>query len=390
MQTPTRWLIAVLVSLIAVPFPAAASDMQLTEAQALARETDPQLERLAAEIRAAESRAVAAGERPDPKLTLGTANVPVPDFSLSDEPMSQLRLGVSQRFPGRQALDAATSAERTEAQRLRAKAALRRLELDREMRDLWLNLQHERALLDIERRRAETLDELVEVLATHQRSDRAYQTAVLSGSARRVRLERVLADRRAEITRLRAALTERLDPTPLPQRLEPAALEPPEATPRPNHPEIELALQAIARADAGISAARAAFKPSWEAAFGIGQRFGDTPAGAPSETLINATLSIDLPLFTGNRQARRLDAARAEREAAATTPVAVRRNLRARADGARERYADYAAVVEQYGDEVLDCSPTVKTPRQDATATTARRSMPCSKRAWPASTARPS
>ena len=139
-----------------------------------------------------------------------------------------------------------------------------------------------------------------------------------------------------------------------------------------------------------ISAARAAFKPSWEAAFGIGQRFGDTPAGAPSETLINATLSIDLPLFTGNRQARRLAAARAEREAAATTPVAVRRNLRARAEGARERYADYAGVVKHYDDGVLELLADREERRQDATATTARRSMPCSKRAWPASTARPS
>lgn len=354
MQTPNRWGVFAILLLIAAGHPAAVMAMSLAEAQALAREHDPELERLAAEIRAAESRAVAAGELPDPKLSLGAMNVPVPGFSLSDEPMSQLQLGISQRFPARAARDAARAVELTRADKLEAQIALRRLQLDREVRDTWLELQYELELLEIEERRGDVLDQLVEALGTRQEADRVYQTEVLSGSARLARLERSKADRRARISQLRAVLAERLDPAPLPQRLAPATIEAPDVVTATNHPAIRTAQQAVEQAERSVSAARAAFKPGWEAGFGVGQRFGDTPMGAPSETLVSATVSIDLPLFTRNRQSKELEAARAARSAAETEPVAVRRNLQARADSAAERHRDYAGLAEDYRKEVIE------------------------------------
>lgn len=354
MQTPNRWGAIAIVLIFVAGYPATAMTMSLAEAQALAREHDPELERLAAEMRAAESRAVAAGELPDPRLSLGAMNVPVPEFSLTDEPMAQLQIGISQRFPARAARAAARAVEQSRAGRLSAQAARRRLELDREIRDVWLELQYERELLDIEQRRGEVLDELVETLGTRQQADRVYQTEVLSGSARRARLERSLADRRARISQLRAALAERLDPAPLPRRLAPARVQPPETAPGKDHPAVRVALQSVEEADRKVSAAKAAFRPGWEAGFGLGQRFGDTPMGAPSETMVNATVSIDLPLFTRNRQSQSLEAARASRSAAATEPVAVRRQLEARAQSARERHRDYARLAEQYRGDVIE------------------------------------
>lgn len=354
MQTPNRWGVIAILSLMAAGLPAATIAMSLAEAQALAREHDPELERLAAEIRAAESRAVAAGELPDPKLRLGAMNVPVPGFSLSDEPMAQLQLGISQRFPASAARDAARAVEHSRADKLEAQFSLRQLQLDREVRDAWLELQYEIELLDVEERRGEVLDQLVEALGTGQQADRIYQTEVLSGSARRARLERSKADRRARISQLRAVLAERLDPAPLPQRLAPARIEAPEAVTTTDHPAIRLAQQAVEQADRAVMAARAAFEPGWEAGFGVGQRFGNTPMGAPSETLVSATISIDLPLFTRKRQSMTLEAARASRSAAETEPVATRRNLQARAESAAERHRDYARLAESYRQEVIE------------------------------------
>jgi hypothetical protein len=48
---------------------------------------------------AIESMSVAAGTLPDPKVSLGLANVPVDTFDFNQEPMTQFKLGVTQMFP---------------------------------------------------------------------------------------------------------------------------------------------------------------------------------------------------------------------------------------------------------------------------------------------------
>jgi outer membrane protein TolC len=248
---------------------------------------------------------------------------------------------------------AARALERARAGTLDARARQRRLQVRHRVRELWIDLQHQRALLDVVARKAEVLEALTANLAAGQGADRADQNAVLSSRARRARLDKQRADLSARIADRRAELAQWLDGASLPRRLPLARLEPPEVIALDGHPELAVAEREIDEAEQHVAAARAAFQPGWEAAFGVGQRFGDTPPGAPSDTLINATVSIDLPLFTRDRQSRRLSAARAEREAAASEPIKVRRTLIARRQSARDRYADYAELTRRYETTVI-------------------------------------
>lgn len=330
-----------------------ASGLALNQALQRAVEFDPELQRLSAEIRSLEADAIAAGQLPDPRLAVGVMNLPVPEFSLHDEPMAQLQLGLSQRFPARAARRSASQLQTARATTLMAEKEVRRLHIHREVRQLWIELQHQHAMLAVEQRKAEVMDQLTETLDDRREADRAYQTAVLSSRARRARLEKTLTDRRAEIARTRAALTEWLDPNPVPKKLEPASLQPPESVAIDRHPEIQVAQHEIEEADRQVEAANAAFKPGWEASFGVGQRFGDTPMGAPSDTLINATVSIDLPLFHRNRQSKRLEAARERVNAATTGPVGVRRQLSATHQQAAALYGEYDELIALYRESVL-------------------------------------
>ncbi|MCF6319376.1 MAG: transporter, partial [Proteobacteria bacterium] len=48
---------------------------------------------------ATQSLSVAAGQLPDPKVSLAFLNFPTDTFNFGQEPMTQLKVGVSQMFP---------------------------------------------------------------------------------------------------------------------------------------------------------------------------------------------------------------------------------------------------------------------------------------------------
>lgn len=339
------------VLLIFLSFPIHALDLEQAEQMAL--EADPELAALAARVRGLEAEAVAAGQLPDPMLSVGVMNVPVPDFSLNAEPMSQAQLGISQRFPARARREAQTDFKQAEAAAVHSRLALRSLNIRRDVRSLWVNIQHREAMLALEAEMAGVLDLLTETLDARLETGGVYQTAVLSTRARRARLEKRLADRRVSLLQARAALSEQLDPTPVPRELAPAELPPPHAVVIEDHPELTAVRLDVDAAQQKIAVADAGFRPGWQINVGVGRRFGTVPVGAPSDTLIAASVGIDLPLFTRNRQSRRLEAAREEFNAAATGPVEVRRRLAAQHRAARGTYAEFAELVEQYADSVL-------------------------------------
>ena len=81
--------------------PAVAQDLSLAEAESIAIERDAMLRQMRADAEAMRQRAVMDGQLMDPKLRLGAVNVPVDSFSLRDDDMTMLEVGVSQEFqPG--------------------------------------------------------------------------------------------------------------------------------------------------------------------------------------------------------------------------------------------------------------------------------------------------
>lgn len=73
--------------------------LSLERAITLAQRNDPWLKGSFSRQQSLESRSNAAAILPAPKVSLGIANLPIDDFDLNQEPMSQLKLGVAQDFP---------------------------------------------------------------------------------------------------------------------------------------------------------------------------------------------------------------------------------------------------------------------------------------------------
>ncbi len=330
-----------------------ASSLELNDAVQLAVEADPRLKALAAQARAFEAESVSAGQLPDPQLTVGLINVPAPQFSLSEEPMAQAQLGIIQRFPTRTRREAMSGIKSSQADTVRARRAARTVQLKREVRLVWALVQRDQTMLALEQDKAEVMNQLTETLDARLEVDLALQTAVLSSRARRARLEKTLVDRRARLIQTRATLSQLLDPHPLPVQIEATEFSLPEVVAIEDHPQLFVAHLGLDEAQRRVELADAAFRPGWSLNVNVGRRFGDTPMGAPSETLINAMVAVDLPLFTRNRQSRDLEAARERLDAAATSPEEVRRSLVAEYRAARQTHTEYTRMIEAYLNSVL-------------------------------------
>lgn len=73
--------------------------LTLDNAISLAIKNDPWLQKSAFQENAAVARSVAMSSMPDPVVSIGLANLPTDGFAFNQEPMTQLKAGVTQMLP---------------------------------------------------------------------------------------------------------------------------------------------------------------------------------------------------------------------------------------------------------------------------------------------------
>lgn len=334
--------------------------MTLAEAERLAVDNDPDRAGLLARARSAEHGAVADAALPDPELRFGALNVPLPDLAPGREPMSQVQVSLRQRLTPAAQRDARRAVGRAKAAVYRTRAALREREIRRQVRREWLALRRRGRMVELHFEHRSVLDRLIDSLVDRVGAGRENPSVLLATQARRARLERDISETRAAIGRHRARLGEWLAPHPVPERLEAADWTPPGAGTLDEHPELAEARAMTRVADRRIQLARADFRPDWSVELGLGRRIGNAPAGAVGDTLINASLSVELPLFTRNRQSRGLEAAREAAAAAEITPVGVHRRLQADLEAVRTTWREMAELARHYSETVVPLTAEVE------------------------------
>ncbi len=289
----------------------AARRLSLSQAEALAVRANPSLEGLRQVAVGLRHEAVAVGQLPDPRLSLGAQNVPLNNFSMSQQQMSVVQFGVSQAFPPWGEL----AARRRKAS-FTARAALengyeRRAEIVFLLRQAWFAALYAHkaamAVLREEGLARETLAaararyragrvSLADILraelavdALRNRADRLHA----SGAAARARIAQILARPRPPVLDTRW-------PT---WRAPGAAI----VTARVARQPLLLAARdkwRAARAAVGI--AKSAYWPAITVKAAYGKDFFP---GSPNWLSIG--LSFSLPIFPAERQDQGLDAARA-------------------------------------------------------------------------------
>jgi len=304
-----------LLSLTAPAVDAASLDLRAAESLALAR--DARLAGLAERRQALQEDAVAAAQLPDPELRLGALNLPTDSFALDQEPMTQIQLGLRQRFPRGHTRSLSRGRAETLAAVEAARADARRRDVVRALRQAWTGRAQVAESLEILRDQQLWFAQLEQAATAAYAAGRRQQHDLLRIAMERdlldeeaIRLQQMALEQDAKLgrwlgTEADGANISRLPMLPMP----PDAASAAESLAR--HPLILAEFHMVEAGGIGVELARQSYRPAFAVDVAYGFREGEDNDGDSRPDFFSAMLSFELPLFPGQRQDRQVASANA-------------------------------------------------------------------------------
>ena len=292
---------------------ASAAPLSLQEAEAIALRQNPGLGVLAQKIAELRHQAIAVAQLPDPHLALGAANLPLNSFSMNQQQMSMLSVGLSQTFPsfGKLGLEGQQTGieAREAADTLRGRSA----ELVLLLRRAWLQALYAEDAVATVRHQERLRSETVQAALALYRSARGSQADVFRARLARDSLandiSKLQSDRASDLAQV-AQILNLPEPPSIAHRW-PNLPPPPtlaEAEARLSGQPLLRAAQAQTRAaQMGVRVAKTGYWPEVTVSVDYGQDFYP---GSPN--WLSAGVDLSLPIFPGDRQDQDVAAARAK------------------------------------------------------------------------------
>ena len=322
-----------------------------------AQKNDPWLAGNKHQQQAVEALSHAAATMPDPKMSVGLANLPTDGFDFSQEGMTQLKVGITQMFPRGDTLAIKNQQLRIESEAYPFQRADREAKVAVTVGSLWLDayrVQQSIALIEQNRSLFEQLADVAQASYSSALGKTRQQDIV------RAQLELTRLDDRLDILAqqqnaylgmmaqwLSSAFVEsdqqdaisQLYNIQLAQQLPQLDLLNNElvysktwfsvdvlAKHFANHPAIFALDKKISASKTGINLAEQQYKPEWGVNASYGYR-DDDPMGNSRSDFFSVGVTFDLPLFTENRQDMTVKSAISKTEAVKTEKILLLRQL---------------------------------------------------------------
>lgn len=297
--------------------------LSLEEAESRAMAADPSVDAIRSRQAALNEMEIAAAQLPDPMVRLGVMSLPTDTFNLGQEPMTQVALGVTQKFPRGESRQLRAEQLRDHARGLDEMARDRSLQTRLAVREQFLEVLKQQRLAGINREAEAAFGDLEEITQSYYATGRVQQQDVLRAAVELAKVQERSARIAEDEDRARARLATWIgdaawapldDAWPvLPGLLSGdsglAALD--------NHPRLRALHQQVIAADRGIALAEQAYKPEFSVDMAYGGRGGTNADGSSRSDLLSVMVMMDVPLFRDNRQDRLVAASMAESSAAA-------------------------------------------------------------------------
>ena len=331
---------------------ASASPLSLTVAEQQALSADAGTRALQAQARAYSEQSIAAESWADPKLSIGTMNLPGDDLDPFDQGMLELKL--EQMLP--RGDNAAILRRKGELQEAATSQQVddRRSAVVRDVRLAWLDAWYWQQSLQQLRQDRYLFESLVTVTESMYSQGRKTQQDVLQAEVVLSRLDDRMATAAASANESRARLARWLNQKPVISVSEALPTLPvlPAITDQAllSHPQVRVTDLAIEQSDQDVALARENYKPQWGVELTYGREQGDMSGMGMTDNRdrFSAMVMLDIPLFTGNRQDRQLSASQYRREASTAARLDTLQQLQgtlqaeaARYNGLKERLALY-------------------------------------------------
>lgn len=316
-SAPVLAALTLAISLFASSAWASPARLGFDEALAQASRIAPMLTAREADVTAAREEAARAAALPDPTLTVAIQNLPVTGagaFDLAAEDMTMKRVGLTQEFPARAKREARQRVADRRIEQAQALTLAQRLEVQEEAAQAWLTLWAIQLELDALQDLRDQAALAVRVAKARLSGGTGTAVDAMATQAAALELENRIEGAQARLATAQSSLARWLGMAPE-QVPEPGT--PPNIRMLPVSAAALLSsvdrqrallewesLEAVAEAE--IALASAETRPDWSIGAAYGQR-----AGSRSDMLM-LEFSIDLPLFTRNRQDRGIAARRAD------------------------------------------------------------------------------
>jgi len=275
-------------------------------------------------------QSIAENTLPDPKIKLGVMNAPTDTYALNQEPMTQVQFGIQQMFPRGNSLEIKSQRAISMSMVEDAKTENQRRTVSQEVREIWLELFYWLSAERVVIKNRSLFHKLVLVTQQQYAAGRQKQQDVI-----RSELELgMLDDREIKIkTRIEIARTKlgkyigydfyniNIDNV-LPEfsinKKDDSWLE--------KHPMIRMEQAMVQTREKNVELAKQSYKPSWMLDLTYGKR-ENSPSGIERADFVSAMVMFDLPLFTADKQDKKVAASKFKLNSALSLKEERKRNL---------------------------------------------------------------
>ncbi|MBE9540272.1 MAG: TolC family protein [Proteobacteria bacterium] len=319
--------------------------------------------------------AAAAGTLPDPRVSLGFANIPTDTFDFDQEAMSQFKVGLTQMFPRGDSRELQQKQIAILSKKFPYERQNRIASLTTTVSELWLDAYRSRATSVLIESNRGLFEQLVDVatLSYSAAVGRSRQQDVIRAQLELTQLEDrlLLLQQQFEMDSQRlgewlmSSPYGRSEPLLLPEELPVLKLHNGGLSPGVDvlatasreqllqHPAILALEQQIASASTGVSLAKQKYKPEWGVSASYGYRDDDPLSGRDRSDFFSLGVSFDLPVFTTNRQDKQVRAAVSQAEAVRTQKWLMLRQLSAGMETARAKLRRLESRQALYAQQLL-------------------------------------
>ncbi|RYU53021.1 TolC family protein [Aliivibrio finisterrensis] len=293
------------------------AESQLTQLIEQALSSDASREQIYAQSQALRSTGIASSTLADPTLKVGFGGLPVDSFKFDEDPMTNISVGLMQKFGRGSSLDLQQKQTGQQADVLAMQVQVRELEVANAITQLWIELgflQKAEAILHENR---QLLSEMETYIKTNYSIGKSESQDLLQAQLQLGRLDEKLQTNRQLQGRIYAQLTEwlpnlseqkpqgikALEWSTLNKLLNSKANQDTEFYDLlKSNPTIKMSELAITATKTKVDIADESYSPQFGVEVMYAYRQANGMGGQPASDLVSAYVTMDLPLFTDKRQ----------------------------------------------------------------------------------------
>ncbi|ROV59626.1 TolC family protein [Vibrio ponticus] len=302
------------------------STLTLEQIIAIALQQDASREQLFAQSQATLSGGKAKATLMDPTVKFGFGGVPVDSFRLDQDPMSNISLGVMQKFDRGDTIELQTSQAEQQSQAVLQQAKAREHDVITTVTAVWLELGYNQKAKSLLLQQEKWLKQLINNQDSNYALGIGESQDVIAAQLKLSQLQQKLVSNAQVQQKLTAQLSEwlgrewqaknsglqasnQLDWHDLQQTLAAHSTAQTRYQLLMRHPVIQSLDSSLASAQTQVSIAEEAYAPQFGVEVMYAHRQANNMRGEPAPDMVSAYITLDIPLYTGSKQDKSLEAA---------------------------------------------------------------------------------